>query len=245
SRLSAAVGSFAFKFNASVGNEPRVGSTTSVAGVRGTEVRVYVASDGTTRYEVIEGLVELEDSGDRVTLGPEQAVEVSPGTGAGSVFAFLQRPIDYSVWNAGLVDDFLADPLPALRGVASEMAELIEEIERLGPGVDAMLAQVREENERLPKIEEESGQEARQEYFRNTVMPLRREARADFVDFRFVVLSALSLDQYIISRLSAEMEARYFFDSDNDVYLRFQEELQSIRSEYERVVVPRLVPSDL
>lgn len=40
SRVAAAVGSFAFRFNAAVGNEPLIGSTTSAGGVRGTEVRV-------------------------------------------------------------------------------------------------------------------------------------------------------------------------------------------------------------
>ena len=244
-RISAAVGSFAFRFNAVVGNEPRIGSTTSVAGVRGTEVRVFVGSDGTTRYEVLEGLVEIEGSGERVALGPEQAVEITPGVGPGTIFAFLQQPIDYSVWNAGLVENFLDDPLPALRGIASEMEDLVAEIERIGPGVDAMLDRVREENAKLPKIEEESGREARQEYFEKTVMPLRRDVRAEFVDFRFVVLSALSLDQYVISRMAAEMEARYFFDPESEVNLRFREELRLIRSLYERVVVPRLVPSDI
>ncbi|MFW6261781.1 MAG: FecR family protein, partial [Spirochaetota bacterium] len=138
SRLSSAVGSFAFKFNAVLGNEPQIGSTTAVAGVRGTEVVVYAGSDGTTRFEVLEGLVEIGEGEESVTLGAEQGVEVSPGRRPSNVFAFLEQPIDYGVWNAGLVDGFLDDPLPALRGVATEMREIIAEIERRSPAVEEL-----------------------------------------------------------------------------------------------------------
>ncbi len=247
SRVAAAVGSFSFRFSAAVGNEPRIGSTTSVAGVRGTEVRVYVGSDGTTRYEVVEGLIEIEDAARRVTLGPEQGIEITPGAGVGpqNIFAFLERPIDYGVWNAGLVEGFLADPLPSLRGIAAEMQDLLDEIRRRAPEVEAMLARSAEESDRLDAIEEADGLEARQEHFRDVVMPARRAARAAFVDLRFVVLSALSLDQHIFSRLAAEMEARSFFDPQSRVIDEFRSDLAAIRSEYESVVVPWLVPSDL
>ncbi len=247
SRVAAAVGSFSFRFSAAVGNEPRIGSTTSVAGVRGTEVRVYVGSDGTTRYEVLEGLVEIEDAARSVTLGPEQAIEITPGAGVGpaNVFAFLEQPIDYGVWNAGLVEGFLADPLPSLRGIAAEMQDLLDEIRRRAPEVEALLALSAQESGRLDEIEKADGLEARQEYFRDTVMPARRAARAAFVDFRFVVLSALSLDQHIFSRLAAEMEAWAFFDPDTGLIDEFRSELAAIRSQYEAVVVPWLVPSDL
>jgi hypothetical protein len=244
-RLSAAVGSFAFRFNVAVGREPRVGSTTSVAGVRGTELRVYAASDGTTRFEVLEGLVEIQDAGRRVTLGAEQGVEVAPGRGPSTVFAFLEQPIDYSVWNAGLVDDFLDDPLPALRGIASEMNDLMDEIERRGPRVDGLFEAAEAAEAELDEVEEENGKEAREQYFLNTVMPARRIARAAYVDFRFVVLSALSLDQYVLSRLAAEIEAKYYLDPDTPVLQEFGDLVDEVRDRYERVVVPRLVPSDL
>ena len=245
SRLSSAVGSFAFKFNAVLGNEPQIGSTTAVAGVRGTEVVVYAGSDGTTRFEVLEGLVEIGEGEDSVTLGAEQGVEVSPGRRPTNVFAFLEQPIDYGVWNAGLVDGFLDDPLPALRGVATEMREIIAEIERRAPAVEALLERSEAETETMNEIGEEDGQDAREEYFAETVMPLRREARAAFVDLRFIVLSALSLDQYVVSRLAAEMEAAYFLDRDAPVLQEFREELDELRAEYENVVTPYLVAADL
>jgi hypothetical protein len=244
-RLSAAVGSFAFKFNAVVGNEPQVGSTTAVAGVRGTEVVVYAGSDGTTRFEVIEGVVELQDTGEPVSLTAAQGVEVAPGRGPSSVFAFLERPIDYGVWNAGLVSGFLDDPLPALRGVASEMRDILAEIERRAPGVEALLAESEEATARLDAIEEEDGRDARQKYFAETVMPLREQARVAFIDLRFLVLSALSLDQYVISRLAAEMDAAYILTPAAPVLADFQRELTSVRSDYEATVTRFLVPADL
>ena len=245
SRLSAAVGSFLFRFSSVLGIEPRVGSTTAVAGVRGTEVRVYVASDGTTRYEVIEGLVDIEDPFGHVTLAAAQAVEITPGAGPGSVFAFLDQPIDYGVWNAGLVEGFLANPVHSLRGIAAEMYDILDEIRRRGPRVEALLEGLVEENETLARIEAEHGVEARQEYFRATVMPMRLHARSAYVYLRFVVLSALSLDQHIFSRLAAEMEAAHFLDPQNSAAVEFRRELAAIRSHYEDVVVPWLVPSDI
>ncbi|MFW5776614.1 MAG: hypothetical protein ACOCZB_04925, partial [Spirochaetota bacterium] len=160
-------------------------------------------------------------------------------------FAFLEQPIDYGVWNAGLVDGFLDDPLPALRGVAAEMREIIAEIERRAPGVEGLLERSEAETRKMNEIGEEDGQEAREEYFAQTVMPLRREARAAFVDLRFVVLSALSLDQYVVSRLAAEMEAAYFLEPDAPVLHEFREELAELRAEYEAVVTPYLVAADL
>lgn len=245
SRLSTAVGSFAFKFNAVLGNEPQIGSTTAAAGVRGTEVVVYAASDGTTRFEVIEGLVEIGEGEESVILGSEEGVEVTPGRGPSNVFAFLEQPIDYGVWNAGLVDGFLDAPLPALRGVAAEMRDIIAEIERRGPAVEALYDRAAAETEKLDEVEEDSGQEAREEYFANTVMPAREQARLAYIEFRFIVLSALSLDQYVVSRLAAEMQASYFFEPDAGVVQQFGEELVALRSEYEAAVVPHLVPSDL
>ena len=245
SRLSTAVGSFAFKFNAVLGNEPQIGSTTAAAGVRGTEVVVYAGSDGTTRFEVIEGLVEIGEGEESVTLGAEEGVEVTPGRGPSNVFAFLEQPIDYGVWNAGLVDGFLDAPLPALRGVAAEMRDIIAEIKRRGPAVEGLLGRSEAETERMNEIGEEDGQEAREEYFAETVMPLRREARAAFVDLRFIVLSALSLDQYVVSRLAAEMEAAYFLEPDAPVLQEFREELAALRSEYEATVTSYLVAADL
>jgi hypothetical protein len=242
SRVAAAVGSFAFRFNAAVGNEPLIGSTTSAGGVRGTEVRVYAASDGTTRYEVVEGLLEVQEEGETVQLGPNDAVEVRAGQAPSAVFSFLEQPIDYGAWNAGLVDDFLSEPLTTLDGVADEMYGLIEEIERRRVEYEALLSVEEEEDAKMRAIEED---EQRQEYFDNVVIPAQNLAREAYVDMRFIVLSALSLDQYVVSRLAAEMEAEYFFDSDSAALDAFLQEVAIIRRDYDATVVPWLVPSDL
>ena len=245
SRVAAAVGSFSFRFRAAAGNEPRVGSTTSVAGVRGTELVVYVASDGTTRYEVIEGRVEIDSDGRTVALGPNDGVEVRPGRRPGQVFSFLERPIDYAVWNSGLIDEFLSSPVDSIRGLAAEMHALIDEVERRAPQSDAMSEEARRARVRLDEIREKDGDDAAEKHFTDVLTPLRIAARAEFVSFRFVVLSALSLDQYILSRLAAEIEAAYFFDADASVLREFRAVLNDVRARYERIVVPRLVPSDV
>ncbi|MFP4550786.1 MAG: FecR domain-containing protein [Spirochaetales bacterium] len=241
-RVAAAVGAFVFRFNATVGNEPRIGSTTSVAGVRGTEVRVYAASDGTTRYEVVEGRLEVQDGGVSVSLGPNEAVEVRAGGAPSSVFSFLENPIDYSVWNAGLVQDFLLEPLNSLDGIADEMNSLIAEINRRVPEYERLRAIVDEEEAAMAEIADDGD---REDFFENQVMSARREFRAYFVDLRFVVLSALSLEQFVISRLAAEMQAAYFDDPENPTLGEFLTRVSDIRAGFEEAVVPWLVPSDL
>jgi hypothetical protein len=241
-RIAVAVGALSFRFNAMVGNEPQVGTTTSVAGVRGTEVRVYAASDGTTRYEVIEGLLEVQDGGISVSLGPEQAVEVRAGGVPSPVFSFLDNPIDYGVWNAGLVQDFLLEPLASLDGIEEEMNSLIAEINRRVPEYQRLRDVV---DEAEATMDEEEDQERRESIFAEQVMPARRTARAEFVELRFVVLSALSLEQFVISRLAAELKAQYFFDPDNPTVTAFMTRVERIRDRFEDAVVPWLVPSDL
>lgn len=241
-RVAAAVGAFVFRFNATVGNEPQIGSTTSVAGVRGTEVRVYAASDGTTRYEVVEGRLDVQDDGVSVSLGPNEAVEVRAGGAPSTVFSFLENPIDYSVWNAGLVQDFLLEPLNSLDGIAEEMDSLIAEINRRVPEYERLRAVVEEEEAAMREIEDDA---ERDDFFFDTVMPARANAREFFVDFRFVVLSALSLEQFVISRLAAEMRAAYFDKPNDETLLEFVTRVEGIRSGFEESVVPWLVPSDL
>jgi hypothetical protein len=242
SRMAAAVGSFAFRFNAALGNEPQIGSTTSAGGVRGTEVRVYAASDGTTRYEVIEGLLEVQEGGRTVQVRPDEAVEVRAGQAPTAVFSFLEQPIDYGIWNAGLVDDFLSDPLSTLTGIGDEMNDLIDEIERRKVEYEALAEDLAEKDAAMRAIEDD---EARQERFNRVVVPAQNATRESFVGMRFVVLSALSLDQYVLARLGAEMQATNFDDPENPTLLAFLDRLSQIRQRYEASVVPWLVPSDL
>lgn len=241
-RVAAAIGSFAFRFNAAVGDEPQIGSTTSAGGVRGTEVRVYAASDGTTRYEVIEGLLEVEENGRMVSLGPNDAVEVRAGQAPSSVFSFLEQPIDYGAWNASLVDDFLADPLATLNGIAAEMYALIDEIERRVPVYEELRENAEALGEETSTIEDENDRDA---FFNEIVLPAREAARQEFIALRYVVLSALSLDQYVLSRLASEIEAVYFFQPEDELYVSFKTVLEEIRSVFQGTVVPWLVPSDV
>jgi len=242
SRMAAAVGSFAFRFNAALGNEPQIGSTTSAGGVRGTEVRVYAASDGTTRYEVIEGLLEVQEGGRTVQVRPDEAVEVRAGQAPTAVFSFLEQPIDYGIWNAGLVDDFLSDPLSTLTGIGDEMNDLIDEIERRAPIYEELRDVAAQASEDVREIEDDDDRDA---FFNDVVLAAREVARQEFVSMRFVVLSALSLEQYVLSRLAAEIEAVYFASEPDALYVSFMEELAEIRASFESSVVPWLVPSDL
>lgn len=125
------------------------------------------------------------------------------------------------------------------------MSELIDEIERKGPEIDAAFEAYYAERDKLPGIQEKEGLEARQKYFAEVVEPIQIAVREQYIDFRFVVLSALSFNQYVVSRLGAEMDAEHFLRPDDPVYLAFRSEYDQLRSDFERVVASRLSPTDL
>ena len=95
--LSCTLGEIAFKFKRAGSIEPLIATNSTVAGVRGTEFRVYAGADGSSLIAVRSGMVEVESEGKSVSLEKDEAVEVRPGEAPGDKFSLKGKPLNFPV----------------------------------------------------------------------------------------------------------------------------------------------------
>lgn len=69
----------AFIFSREQGGEIDIKTPAANGAMRGTQVYVQVAADGTSRFQVLEGQVDLENKQGKLTLGAGEAGEAAPG----------------------------------------------------------------------------------------------------------------------------------------------------------------------
>lgn len=69
----------AFIFSREQGGEIDIKTPAANGAMRGTQVYVQVAADGTSRFQVLEGQVDLENKHGKVSLGAGEAGEAAPG----------------------------------------------------------------------------------------------------------------------------------------------------------------------
>lgn len=244
--MSNSVGAVSYRFGRLAGREPRVGTSTVVAGVRGTEVTVYAGSDGSAMFLVDSGEVEVSSAGESVSLTEAQGVEVPAGGPPGEVFEFIGRPVDFSTWSGEKQDEFLADPVGALRGLGSQLQEYYGELLVL----DSLYTEKRAEYDAayadLSDAVEQYGRESSEaEMIREVVGPLGQEATVIAFNIRYYALTSLSLRRYLLGQMSVEMKTRYILDRENPTYLEFVALRDSILAEYESRVTKHLVDVDI
>ncbi|MFW6223644.1 MAG: FecR family protein, partial [Spirochaetota bacterium] len=127
--LENTVGSVSYRFNRVTGREPRIGTASAAAGVRGTELTVYAGDDGTSLFAVDSGLVDVEAEGRTVSLTENEAVEVVAGQAPGEKFEWLGAELDFSTWNADRLDVFLEDPLEGLVRIEERLNYFAEQVD--------------------------------------------------------------------------------------------------------------------
>ncbi len=207
--LSTAAGSVSFRFNRLSGREPRIGTETAVAGVRGTEVTVYSGPDGSSLFLVESGLVEVSSGGESVELAENEGVEVPVGRAPGEKFSIIGREIDFSSWSAGRIDDFLSDPVAALDRIEIQLQSFSRDADEWYERAEAAEAVSDAAREELGKIE---GAEEQAKYREETWLPLVEQTSAAVLNYRYNALSALSLRRYSLSSLYMEMKSRNILD---------------------------------
>jgi len=244
--LSVSLGSLAFKFNQLGGTEPLIGTTSAVAGIRGTELKVFAGADGSSLFVVESGKVQVSGaSGQPVDLTANEGVEVDPGQAPGQKIKVLHGQVDYSTWNAQKLDALLKDPGAAAAKVRTQMESYIAQINDLWPEYQKAYAKLTEERQKLPEIEKKQGKQARTDYYNKTVLPVEQRARGLFLNLRYYTLSALSLRRYVLGTMYTRLTSMYIVDQSNPVYRGFEQIYQQIVTDYERSVVPHLVAADI
>jgi len=243
--LSTAVGSVSYKFNRFTGREPRVGSTSTVAGIRGTELSVYAGPDGSTLFLVNSGLVDVESQGQTVSLSEGDAVEVAPGQPPGEKFKWPGRQLDFSTWSTQKLDAFLKDPATGVERIKERMQFFESKINELWPQYEEQRAKLDAAREEMNSIRDSQGMEAAKKYADEHVTPLIEPTALIVLNTRYYALSALSMRRFVLGKMYMNLKSRYILNPGEPAYQNFLSLYREILDSYEETVVPQLVEADI
>jgi len=239
------LGSVSYRFQMMRGREPYLVTPSAAAGIRGTEVTVTAADDGSSLFVVQSGSVEVEAQGSTVTLEADEGVEVRPGEAPGEKFEVKRGGIDYSQWREARREAFIEDPVAAALALERRFNSLVAKVEELTPIYVESKRWLDYEREQMKEVEQEKGVEARKEYYREKVSPLEIESHNAFVTLRYWARTSLSLRRYVLGRMYMSLKSSYISDLENPKYREFLEVYQRILDVYEEKVVPPLTDADL
>lgn len=241
--MSTSVGSVGFRFNRLAGrDEPRIGTSTVVAGIRGTEVVVYAGANGSSLFLVETGEVAVTSAGETVSLVENEGVEVPAGGPPGEKFEWLGQELDFSEWEAEKFAAFLSEPLRGVAGVQSDLYEITQLAEEYYGYYEELNAQLKDVREQLEAIEDE---DEFLEFRESTFFPVQNQTGIAVLNYRYHALSALSLRRYVLGRMYLEMKTRFILNRDDPTYVQFVEKHNEILDVFEERIVPYLVDADI
>lgn len=241
--MSTSVGSVGFRFNRLAGrDEPRIGTSSVVAGIRGTEVIVYAGANGSSLFLVQTGEVAVSAAGQTVSLVENEGVEVPAGGPPGEKFEWLGETLDFSDWEAEQFAEFLSEPLRGIAAVQTDLYEIAELAEEYFGYYEELNEQLRDVRSQLEEIENE---EDFLEFRETNVFPIQNQTRISVLNYRFHALSALSLRRYVLGRMYMEMKTRFMLDRSNPTFVQYEEKHHEILRVFEEEIVPYLVEADI
>jgi len=238
------LGKIGFKFDKLL-NEPDIETPSTVAGIRGTQFTVLSALDGSSLYIVDEGSVAVEAEGALVVLNMEEGVEVPIGETPGEVFEVKIGKVDFSGWLDEGNKKFESDPAGTLKGITDKLVYFSEEANGYYLTYENAADNIIDLRSGLEKIEQEKGTEAKDEYFKNKIVPMQNEATNNALNYRYYGLSALSLRRYVLSSMYIEMKTKYIMDKKNKIYLDFISEYEKFLDIMENSIIKYLVEADI
>ncbi len=243
--LQNTVGSVSYRFNQVTGREPRIGTASAAAGVRGTELTVYAGDDGTSLFAVDSGLVEVEAEGRTVSLAENEAVEVVAGQAPGEKFEWLGAELDFSTWNQERLDAFLEDPLEGLVRIEERLNYFAEQVEETYAAYQEARSELDAAREEFQRLTEKGDSTAAEEVEKKRVGPAMQRTGTLVLNYRYYALSALSLRRFVLGKMYMQMKTRYILDQDHPAFNDFLRLYTTVLGDYEDNVVPRLVEADI
>jgi len=244
--LRCTLGSISYRFDRIAGDrEPRITTPSAAAGIRGTELTVAAGEDGSSLFVVTSGRVDVEAEGKTVSLGPEEGVEVRPGEQPGEKFDVKYGQIDYSDWRQERRNAFIEDPVAAARGLERRFNGFVEQINQIAPVYEKLLETLLTEREKLKKIGEEQGQEARTKYYRETVQPIEGDTFNTYITLRYYAKSAFSIRRFVLGRMYVTVKTAYLDELSNSSYQQFIKIHNNILQKFAAEVLPHLTDADL
>ena len=231
--LTTTIGAVSMRFNRLAGKEPRVGTVSTIAGIRGTELTIFAGPDGSTLFIVESGLVSVSAAGTTVDLGEKEAVEVPVGGPPGEKYSVIGRELDFSTWAQGKTRELLADPLSSVEQSArlldqfkTGLEEWVEKYEKARIASEAAAGKMAEITDK-----------AEQGKYRDEVwFPLALQTGNAILNYRYYTLSALSLRRYVLGPLYMQVRTRNMIVQDEGYYQfmkRYRELIQDFQSVFE------------
>ena len=243
--MTCVLGAVSFKVQKLTGQAPEFATNSCAAGVRGTDFTLYAGADGSTLIIVEEGTVIVEAAGTSVELAPEEGVEVGPGEPPGEKFSVKRDQMDYRTWNQRALDRLTDEPLRSLSGLRRRLEHYTAEIDARHPLYLDNMQKLEQERDKLTKIEEEQGKDARTDYYSETVFPLEVETTYLYLNIRYFSLASLSLRRYVLGRMYLLLKLRYLSEPEDPTYRSFLTEYAETLDLYEQKIVPFLVDADI
>jgi len=241
--VSVFLGSVKMKYDKLNGKEPLIHTTIAQAGVRGTELTVYSAEDGSTLITVDSGLVDVSSGGQTVALSAGEGVDASPATGLGVKFDIQKIKTDYDTWNQDRLMSMLADPVASL-------ASLHKQLDIYAKGISDYDAAFAEYSKKLAAGRAQydvlyaKNKDEAKTYLEQTLDPLTVQTGNLFLNKRFNALAALSLRRYVVGRLYVLVKP-LLQTSHQDWSADFLGAYDSFLTDFEKTVAPHLVDADI
>lgn len=241
--LATTAGRVSYKLQRAGGRSPVIQTNSMVAGVRGTEFTVFAGRDGSVLLAVEGGIVDVESEGVLVTLTKNEAVEVEPGKAPGEKFTYLGRELDFSDWNQGKNDNFLADPVGALAAVEKRLAVYKAELEKLKKPYADATESWRKASAQYKVLLEENDIDKIKAFQKELLFPAQDARAVLILNIRYWALNYLSMRRYVVSNLYMEMKSRHPLASTPEVNAFFEKHAELLRR-YEADIVPELNKND-
>lgn len=241
--LATTAGKVSYKLNKAAGKSPVIQTNSMVAGVRGTEFTVFAGRDGSVLLAVTGGIVDVESQGQTVSLMKDEAVEVTPGEAPGEKFVWLGKELDFSGWNKGKIDTFLADPVAGIDRAGAQLAEYQAALESLKtPFADATRTW-EEAKAKSKELLAAGDEEALKAFQAGTLFPAQDARAALILNIRYHALNYLSVRRYVLSNMYMEMKSRHPVTrtADEEAFFAHHAALLAL---YEDAIVPELNEND-
>jgi hypothetical protein len=243
--LQTVVGQAAMKFERLGTKEPLVGTSSCIAGVRGTEVEILAAMDGTSVIAVRSGAVRLESGGESVDLAANEAVEVRPGQAPGPKFAWIGKELDFSAWDKGKLEGYLADPVASAAKVGEQLAFYRASMDALIPELAKQKAAYDDAYARLKELVDAKKDDEAQKLREAEVFPLMQAQGTLILNIRYYALTALSLRRYVLGGMYVELKTRHPKGAEDPAFAPFLAVYSKLLADFETGIVPQLVEADI
>lgn len=231
--LSTITGSVSMRFNRLAGKEPKIGTVSTIAGIRGTEVTIFAGPDGSSLFIVESGLVSVSAAGQTVELGAQEAVEVPAGGPPGEKFSVIGRELDFSTWSQGKAEELLADPLSSLDRSAALLAQFKAGLEEWVSNYEKARVESEAAAEQMKSM---TDKEAQNKYRDEVWFPLALQTGNAILNYRYYTLSALSLRRFVLGPLYMQVRTRNILHQDGgyqDFMNRYQEIIKDFQTTFE------------